>query len=145
MKISTPTVRTSARQAAARQRIQQIDDPAGSAPPFEPTRVPSWVFNPGRQEERRLLEAMILHLQSSRTNDASVLQFIFMDWPLLATSMNTKATVTKVKKTLLRLEVDFIHRTDDNYWGFWNDYTIEGIFDIYPPPTLLTLQLKLRQ
>ena len=39
------------------------------------------------------------------------------------------------------MEVDFIHRTDDNYWGFWNDYTIEGILDIYPPPDIIDTTL----
>ena len=125
----------SARQAAARQSIQQINDPAGSAPPFERTTAASaWTFNPGRQEERRLLEDMIVYLRGSRTNNAQILQFVFMDWPKLALSMNTKATVLKVKTTLLRLEVDFIHRTEDHYWGFWNNYTDVGLFNIHPPP-----------
>ena len=129
MKIANKT-RTSARQAAAKQRIQQIDDPSGSAPPFETTAKPTagWTYNPGRQEERQIIEDMIAYLRDTHPTDVQLLQFLFIDWPTLESSMNTKkATVLKVKRTLHRLEVDFIHRTPDNYWGYWNDYTDDAI------------------
>ena len=63
----------------AKQHIQQIDDPSGSAPPFEHmSTTPGWIVNPpGRHEERHLIETMILHLQDDPMNnmDADVLWF----------------------------------------------------------------------
>jgi hypothetical protein len=32
-----------------------------------------------------------------------------------------------------------IHRTQDNEWVFWDDYTDAGILDIPPPPEIATL------
>ena len=133
----TTKIRTSARQAAARQRIRQIDNPSGSAPPFEQGAETSrWIINPGRYEERRLLETMIQYLTDDPSDimDASVLRFVYKEWPLLAPSMNTKTTVRNVKKRLQAMDVDFIHRTPDNDWLYWNDYSIEGIFAITSPP-----------
>ena len=135
--MKTGKIRTSARQAAARQRISQIDDPSGSAPPFEQgAKTSGWIINPGRQEERRILETMITHLQDdpSATMDAHVLRFVYKEWPLLMSSMNTKTTVMYVKKKLEELNVGYIHRTLDYDWAFWSDYTIDGIFNITPPP-----------
>ena len=136
--MTTPKIRTSARQAAAKQRIQQIDDPSGCAPPFERmSTTPGWIVNPGRNEERHLIETMILHLQDDpmSTMDADVLRFVYKDWPRLSSSMNTKTTVKTVKTKLLQLNVEYIYCTADNDWGFWNDNSIEGLFDIYPPTT----------
>jgi hypothetical protein len=133
-------IRTSARQAAARQRIQQIDDPSGSAPPFEQEKqmANGWTINPGRREERRILEDMILHLQDDPTAilDAATLCFVYKEWPLHLPSMNTKATVKNVTKMrLINLKVEYIFRTqEDNDLIFWTDYTIEGLFNITPPP-----------
>ena len=117
--------------------IRQIDNPSGSAPPFEQGATTSgWIINPGRQEERRRLEIMIKHLQDDPLDnmDASVLRFVYKEWPLLAPSMNTKTTVRNVKKRLEAMEVEYIPRTPDNDWLFWQDYSIEGLLDITPPP-----------
>ena len=133
--MTTPKIRTSARQAAAKQRIQQIDDPSGSAPPFEHTSpTPGWIVNPARTEERHLIKTIIIHLQDDPMNtmDADVLRFVYKDWPRLTSS---KTTVKIVKTKLLQFNVEYIYRTEDNDWGFWNDYSIECLFDIYPPPT----------
>ena len=134
--MTSPKIRTSARQAAARQRIQQIDDPSGSAPPFEPTPAfPGWIINPGRHEERHLIESMMLHLQDDpfHTMDANVLRFAFKEWPMLMHSMNTKATIKNVKRQLLQLKVLYISRATDNDWAFLADYTLDGTKD---PPLL---------
>ena len=87
--MATSKPRTSDRQAAARQRIQQTDSPSGSAPPFE-TMAPGWIFNPGgRSEERRLLEAMVEHLQDDpNLMDAEVLRFVYKEWPTMVSSMS---------------------------------------------------------
>ena len=83
----TSKIRASARQAAARQRIQQIDYPSGSAPPFEPmiSMASNWIFNPGRHEERRIIEDIILHLQDdpTATLNADTLRFVYKEWPQL--------------------------------------------------------------
>ena len=55
-------IRTSACQAAASQRIRQIDNQSGSAPPFEQgDETPRWITYPGRHEERRLLLETMNH------------------------------------------------------------------------------------
>ena len=135
--MKTGKIRTSARQAAARQRIRQIDNPSGSAPPFEQgVETSGWTINPGRHEERRLLETMIKHLQDDpmETMDASVLRFVYKEWPTLAPSMNTKTTVRNVKKRLQAMDIAYIHRTSENDWLFWNDYSIDGMFNVTPLP-----------
>ena len=135
--MATSKTRTSARQAAARQRIQQTDSPAGSAPPFE-TMAPGWIFNPGRSDERRMLEVMIEYLQDDpNLMDAEILCFVYKEWPKLTSSMKTKTTVMNVKKKLITMNVPYIHRTQDNDWGFWNNYTITGLFDIHSSPASL--------
>ena len=135
--MKTTKIRTSARQAAAKQRIRQIDDPSGSAPPFEQgEKTSGWIINPGRREERHIIETMISHLQDdpTATRDPDVLRFIYKDWPQLVSSMNTKTMVTNVKKKLQQMNVGYIHRTTDNDWLFWNDYTVDGLFRITAPP-----------
>ena len=118
--MTIPKIRTSARQAAAKQRIQQIDDPSGSAPPFEHTSpTPGWIVNPARTEERHLIKTIIIHLQDDPMNtmDADVLRFVYKDWPRLTSLMNTKTTVKIVKTKLLQLNVDeYIYYTEDNDW-----------------------------
>ena len=46
--------------------------------------------------------------------------------------------VINVKRKLVTMNVPYIHRTNDNEWGFWNDYTITGLFDMYPPSDIPT-------
>ena len=57
-------IRTSARQAAAKFRIRQIDDPPGLAPSFEETQMmPGWGKNPSWSVEREYIEALVMYLQ----------------------------------------------------------------------------------
>ena len=83
---------------------------------------------------------MILHLQDDPTStlNADTLRFVYKEWPQLKPSMNTKTTVKNVKKKLLQLNVAYLSRTQENDWIFWNDYTIEGLFNIQPIPIQVT-------
>ena len=127
--------RTSLRQAEARIRISQIDNPSDSAPPFEETpTMPGWDKNPSRSVEREYIEAMVEHLRDDPLvyDDLLVLRFVYKEWPLLQHSISTKLTVEMVKKRLLDLQVRYLRFTANQDWMYWNDYTEEGILAFLP-------------
>ena len=132
---STPKTRTSARQAAARQRIAQRDSPAGSAPPFE-TSMTKWTSNPSKTAERELIVSMVEYLRDDPVviNDLAVFRFICRDWYVLERTLHTKATIDTIKRRLVAMGVRYIHRTLDMNWHYWNDYTPLAIMDFYPMP-----------
>ena len=131
MKIAATKMTT--RQATAKPRIQQTDSLAGSAPPYE--KRSHWIFNPDRTTEKKLIEDMVTYLLDDvHTTDSAILRFIYREWPLLTSSMNTKTTVNQVKTRLHDMGVRYIYRTQDNDWMFWDDYTETGILDMSAPP-----------
>ena len=137
-------IRTSARQAAARTRIGQIDHPAGSAPPFEgPPMAPKWVWNPSRAQERTYIEAMVQYLQEDPLvyNDILILRFVYKEWPLLQHSITTKITMDIVRKKLIAMQVRYIQCNENQEWVYWNDYTEEGVLAFCPPPDTKERQL----
>ena len=130
--MTTPKNRTSARQAAARQRIAQRDSPTGSDPPDE--TITKWTINPNRTTEKDIVESMVTYLRDDPTvnEDLNVLRFICRDWHVLEHTLHTKATMDTVKRRLLALGVRYIHRTPDQNWHYWNDYSPLSIMEFYP-------------
>jgi hypothetical protein len=130
--MTTPKNRTSARQAAARQRIAQRDSPAGSDPPNETNM--KWTTNPTRTIERDIVVSMVTYLREDPTvnEDLDVFRFICRDWYVLERTLHTKATMDTVKRRLLALGIRYIHRTSDQNWYYWNDYSPLAIMEFYP-------------
>ena len=125
--------RTSARQAEAKQRISQIHDPSGSAPPFESTPPGAllnttyyWRFNPGKSEEIQLLHDMLRHIYDDPHTPDTMEMFKFMlrERPQLEVNIQTKTEREKLKARLLELKIRYIHwnpLTGD--WSYWTTYT----------------------
>ena len=132
--MTTPKTRTSARQAAAKQRIAQRDSPAGSDPPDETNM--KWTINPNRTVERGIVVSMVTYLRDDPTvnDDLDVFRFICHDWYVLERMLHTKATMDTVKRRLLALGIRYIHRTPDQNWSYWNDYSPLAIMEFYPMP-----------
>ena len=131
--------RTSARQAAAKSRISQIDSPAGSSPPFEqPTPAPAtmppsnWTTNPDRQDERRIVSRMIEHLHDDKDTDDNleVFRFLCREWTTYSSTMHTRTTMEAVKRKLLETGVRYIHRATDGMWSYWTTY--DDIMEFQP-------------
>jgi hypothetical protein len=131
--MTTPKNRTSARQAAARQRIAQRDSPAGSDPPDERTNE-KWTINPDKSAEKEILISMVAYLRDDPTinDDLNVLRFICRDWYTLERTLHTKATIDTIKRRLIALGIRYIHRTPDLQWQYWNDYTPLAMMNFYP-------------
>ena len=122
--MTTPKNQTSARQAAARQRIEQRDSPAGSDPPDEQPNM-KWTINPDNPAEKEILISMLAYLRDNPTvnNDLNVFRFIYRNWYTLECTLHTKATIHIIKQRLIALGIRYIHRTPDQQWHYWNDYT----------------------
>jgi hypothetical protein len=124
-------IRISARQAAAKFRINQIDNPSGLAPPFEGTQMmPGWDKNLSRSVELEYIEALVTYLQDDPPvyDELLVLRFVYKEWPLLKHSISTKLTVEIVKKRLLTMQFRCIQFSANQEWMYWNNYTEDGIF-----------------
>jgi hypothetical protein len=123
--------RISARQAEAKQRISQIHDPSGSAPPFESTppsvhRTYYWRFNPGKSEEIQLLHDMLQHIHDDPHTPDTMEIFMFMlrERPQLEANIQTNTERAKLKASLIELNIRYIHwnqLTGD--WSYWTTYT----------------------
>ena len=135
--MTTPRNRSSARQAAARQRIAQRDSPAGSDPPDE-QRTLWWMVNPTKTAKKELIVSMVAYLRDNPTvnDDLYVLRFICRDWyTLVERTLHTRATMDTVKRRLvLTLGIRYIHRTPDQQWYYWTEYTPLAMMD-FPTAT----------
>jgi hypothetical protein len=142
--MTTPRNRTSARQAAARQRIAQRDSPAGSDPPDE-SKTPKWIINPDRTAEKDLIVSMVEYLREDpMVNDnLDVFRFICRDWYTLERTLHTRTTIDTIKRRLLSLGIRYIYRHTDQNWYYWNDYTPLGMMDFYPAMTERTEPMSL--
>jgi hypothetical protein len=132
-----PQKRTSARQAAAKTRLAQIDNPSGAAPPFEPlVSPPGWMVNPVMSQTKQYLEAMIGYLHDDPLLDADpqILRFLLKEWPGFQQSMHLTTTIDNVKRRLLQMRVRYIQFRDDKDWLYWTDYTQTGIFAFHDAP-----------
>ena len=114
--------RISARQAEAKQRISQIHDPSGAAPPFETTpempRQYYWRFNPGKSEEIQLLHDMLqyLHDDPHTPDTMDMLTFMLRERPQLEANIQTKTGKDKLTTRLIELGIRYLHwnpTTDD--------------------------------
>ena len=136
--MTTPRNRTSARQAAARQRIAQRDSPAGSDPPDE-QRTLRWMVNPTKTAEKELIVIMVAYLRDDPTvnDDLHVLRFICRGWYTLERTLHSRAAMDTVKRRLLALGIRSIHRTPDQQWYYWTEYTPLAMMDFSPATTEL--------
>ena len=131
--------RISARQAEAKQRISQIHDPSGAAPPFETTpampRQYYWRFNPGKSEEIQLLHDMLqyLHDDPHTPDTMDMLTFMLRERPQLEANIQTKTGRDKLKTRLIELGIRYLHwnqtTTDDR--SYWTTYTAAGAMEAY--------------
>ena len=131
--MTTSKNRTSARQAAARQRIAQRDSPVGSDPPDDRTMA-KWTTNPTKAAEKDLLVSMVEYLRDDPTvnDNLDIFRFICREWYALERTLHTKATMDTVKRRLVALGVRYIQRTPDQNWTYWNDYSPLAIMEFYP-------------
>jgi hypothetical protein len=134
--MTTPRNRTSARQAAARQRIAQRDSPAGSDPPDE-SQTLKWTINPARTAEKDLIVSMVEYLREDPmvNDDLDVFRFICRDWYTLERTLHTRTTIDTIKRRLLSLGIRYIYRHTDQNWYYWNDYIPLGMMDFQPAMT----------
>ena len=59
----------------------------------------NWVFNPDRTTERKLIKDMVTYLLDDlHTTDSAILRFVYQEWPLLISSMNSKTTVNNARQ-----------------------------------------------
>ena len=96
-----------------------------------------WTINPDKTAEKELIISMVAYLRDNPTvnDDLNVLRFICRDWYTLERTLHTRATIDTIRRRLNTLGIRYIHRTPDQQWYYWNDYTPLAMMDFYPVTT----------
>jgi hypothetical protein len=91
--------------------------------------LPGWTVPTGNNDERRLMQSMIEHLQvTDEIEDARLYRYLFQESEAIRNDLRTVKVFRRVRAKLATYNVPFMQYDEaSRRWLYWNDYTLTGL------------------
>ena len=93
------------------------------------TILPSWTIPTGNNDERRLMQALIAHLQATdNIDDAGLYRYLFKESDVIRNDLKNVKVFRRIRSQLAGFRVPFMQYDPVNRkWRYWNDFTLTGL------------------
>ena len=91
--------------------------------------LPGWTVPTGNNDERRLMQVLLAHLQVAEDiNDARLYRFLFQESEAINNDLKSVKVFRRIRAKLGTFQVPFLQYDAANRkWLYWNDFTLTGM------------------
>ena len=91
--------------------------------------LPQWKVPQGNNEEKRLMQGMLKHLQETdEIDNAGLYRYLFREADTLANQLHLVPVLRKVRARLAEFDVPYMKYDEaEQHWKYWNDFTLTGL------------------
>lgn len=91
--------------------------------------LPRWKTPTGNNDEKRMMQAMVKHLQETdEVDNVALYKYLFREAEIVKTQLHLVPVLRKVRARMAELEAPFLkYDPATRTWMYWNDFTLTGL------------------